>query len=89
MYLCMSIFMIYDCLFVIVCSMSKLRGYERSLCFVFSVFKQEKPLFDVHSSEVNKAKSKWKALLARLSHNPHISAASVVQDGQFETLALM
>ena len=36
----------------------------------FSVFKQEKPLFKVHSSEVNKAKSKWKALLARLSHNP-------------------
>ena len=53
-----------------VCSMSKLRDYARSLCYVFSVFKQEKPLFEVHSSEVNKAKSKWKALLARLSHNP-------------------
>ena len=56
---------------MIVCFMSKLRDYARSLCFVlFSVFKQEKPLFKVHSSEVNKAKSKWKALLARLSHNP-------------------
>ena len=45
---------------------------------VFSVFKQEKPLFDVHSSEVNKVKSKWKALLARLSQNPHISATDIV-----------
>ena len=43
----------------------------------FSVFKQEKPLSEVHSSEVNKAKSKWKALLARLSHNPHTSATLV------------
>ena len=67
---------------MIVCFMSKLREvyvYARSLCFVFfSVFKQEKPLFKVHSSEVNKAKSKWKALLARLSHNPHTSATSTI-----------
>ena len=59
---------------MIVCSVSKLKDYARRLCYVFSVFKQEKALFDVHSSKVNKAKSKWKALLARIYHNPHISA---------------
>ena len=48
---------------------------------IFSVFKQEKPLFKVHSSEVNKAKSKWKALLARISHNPpHIRNRALMID---------
>ena len=48
--------------------MSKLRDYERSLSYVFSVFKQEKTLLEVHSSEVNNAKSKWKKARQKASH---------------------
>ena len=62
----MFIFMIYDCLFHVQVK----RLCKKFMFCIFSVFKQEKPLFKVHSSEVNKAKSKWKALLARLSHDP-------------------
>ena len=50
--------------------MLKLTDYAKSFlsCIVYVYVLTGKTA--VHLSEINKAKSKWKALLACLSHNP-------------------